>query len=93
MAINKSVYAKRLPASGLEVAKQIYVKARLRMRRAQIIKSLIYMTGLQQETRENNEVLIINESRKRNFNKQRAIGIIVKSYLAGVSELFELESV
>lgn len=75
---------KRLPASGLEVAKQIYVKAKAENEEAQIIKSLIYMTGLQQETRENNEVLIINELEKEISISKEPLASLLKSYLAGV---------
>ncbi|MBK7099400.1 MAG: hypothetical protein IPH58_15110 [Sphingobacteriales bacterium] len=75
---------KRLPASALEVAKQIYAKAKAENEEAQIMKSLIFMTGLQQETRENNEVLSIKELEKEISISKEPLASLLKSYLAGI---------
>ncbi|HEX5652342.1 MAG TPA: alpha-2-macroglobulin, partial [Chitinophagaceae bacterium] len=52
---------KNLPKSALEEVKKIYVLAKKEKQEAQLIKALVYMTGLQQETREDNEILSIKE--------------------------------
>ena len=46
--------------------KKIYQLAKKEKQDAQVIKSLVYMTGLQTENREDNEVFSISRNRKRN---------------------------
>lgn len=52
---------KNLPKSALEEVKKIYALAKKDAADAQLIKSLVYITGLQQEIREDNEVVSIKE--------------------------------
>ena len=47
---------KNLPASALAEVKKIYELAKKETQEAQIIKSLIYTVGLQQQTREEGEI-------------------------------------
>ena len=55
---------KNLPKSALAEVKKIYELAKKDKQDAQVIKSLIYMSSLQQENRENNEVLSISDIEK-----------------------------
>ncbi|MET0462468.1 MAG: alpha-2-macroglobulin family protein [Chitinophagaceae bacterium] len=55
---------KNLPASALAEVKKIYELAKKEKQEAQVIKSLIYITSLQEQTRENNTVLSISEIEK-----------------------------
>ena len=49
---------KDLPKSALTEVKKIYALAKKEKQDAQVIKSLVYMTGLQQENREDNELYL-----------------------------------
>ena len=55
---------KNLPKSAFAEVKKIYAQAKKDKQDAQVIKSLVYMTSLQQETRENNEATAIKEIEK-----------------------------
>lgn len=55
---------KSLPQSALVEVKKIYDLAKKESREAQVIKSLLYISMLQQETRENNDILSIAEIEK-----------------------------
>lgn len=55
---------KKLPQSALAEVKKIYALAKKEKQDAQVIKSLVYMTTLQQETREDNETVSIKEIEK-----------------------------
>lgn len=52
---------KNLPKSALAEVKKIYALAKKEKNDAQIIKSLVYMMGLQEDTREENEIASIKE--------------------------------
>src|SRR5215213_6922369 len=52
---------KNLPKSAFAEVQKIYVLAKSEKQDAQVIKALIYMTGLHSENRENNEMLSIRE--------------------------------
>src|SRR5258705_4528117 len=52
---------KGLPKSALTEVKKLYDLAKKEKQDAQVIKSLVYMTGLQTENREDNEVFSIAE--------------------------------
>lgn len=75
---------KRLPQSALEAVKKIYTRAKADKQDAQMVKSIIYMSNLQQENRENNEVTSINEIEKEITGSKEPIASLLKSYLAGV---------
>ncbi|MDZ4807019.1 MAG: alpha-2-macroglobulin family protein, partial [Bacteroidota bacterium] len=73
---------KGLPKSALEEVKKIYVLAKTEKQDAQVIKALVYMTGLQSENREDNEIFSIGEVEKEiTINKEPVISIL-KSLLA-----------
>ena len=55
---------KGLPKSALTEVKKLYDLAKKEKQDAQVIKSLVYMTGLQTENREDNEVFSIAEIEK-----------------------------
>jgi hypothetical protein len=56
---------KNLPKSAFTEVKKIYDLAKKENQDAQVIKALIYMTGLQSDNRENNEMLSIREINRR----------------------------
>ena len=55
---------KKLPKSALTEVKKIYQLAKKEKQDAQVIKSLVYITGLQGENREDNEIFSIAEMEK-----------------------------
>ena len=55
---------KNLPKSALAEVKKIYQLAKKEKQDAQIIKSLVYITGLQTENREDNQIFSITEIEK-----------------------------
>jgi hypothetical protein len=52
---------KKLPKSALAAVKKIYAQAKMENQQAQQVKALVYMIGLQDQTREQNEILSIRE--------------------------------
>ena len=64
---------KELPKSALTEVKKIYALAKKEKQEAQIIKSLVYITNLQADTRENNEVSSIAEIEKEIVTAEEAI--------------------
>ncbi|MBS1655743.1 MAG: hypothetical protein JSU05_12910, partial [Bacteroidetes bacterium] len=75
---------KNLPKSALTVVKNIYSQAKKDKQDAQIIKSLLYRTTLQQETREDNETISIKEIEKEIQGTKEPAASILKSMLAGM---------
>lgn len=73
---------KNLPKSALAEVKKIYALAKKDLQDAQVIKSLVYMTGLQSETREDNEILSIKETEKEISAAKEPASSILKSVLA-----------
>lgn len=73
---------KNLPKSALAEVKKIYTLAKKDQQDAQVIKSLVYMTGLQSETRENNEILSIKEIEKEIPAAKEPASSLLKSLLA-----------
>ena len=55
---------KGLPKSALGEVKKIYTLAKQDKQDAQVIKTLVFMTSLQSENREDNQVFSINEVEK-----------------------------
>src|SRR2546423_13713806 len=74
---------KDLPGSAFVLVKLIYNKAKKERQDAQIIKSLIYMAGLQSEVREDNEIKSILEIEKEVLLNKEPATSILKSLLAG----------
>src|SRR5690349_7394432 len=50
--VNELIEKKNLPKSALEEVKTIYTLAKKERQEAQVVKALIYMTSLQEQTRE-----------------------------------------
>ncbi|HEY6064234.1 MAG TPA: alpha-2-macroglobulin family protein, partial [Chitinophagaceae bacterium] len=73
---------KGLPKSALTEVKKLYDLAKKEKQDAQVIKSLVYMTGLQTENREDNEILSISEVEKEITVSKEPVVSILKSLLA-----------
>jgi len=73
---------KNLPQSALTELKKIYQLAKKEKQDAQIIKSLVYMAGLQSENREDNEVFSITEIEKEIEISKEPVIAILNSVLA-----------
>ena len=73
---------KNLPKSALEQVKKIYSMAKADKQDAQIIKSLLYMTSLQSETRENNDVQSIKDFEKEIASANQPARSILQSIVA-----------
>src|SRR5688572_14047391 len=78
----EELFRKRLPQSALSEVKKIYQLAKKEKQDAQLIKSLVYMTGLQSENRENNEIFSINEIEKEIAGSKEPVSSILNSLLA-----------
>ena len=73
---------KGLPKSALEEVKKIYALAKNEKQDAQVIKALVYMTGLQSENREDNQLFSISEVEKEIATAKEPVSSILKSLLA-----------
>ena len=73
---------KSLPKSALEEVKNIYTLAKKENQPVQVIKALVYITTLQSETRENNDVLSIKEIENEIAGSKETAKSILKSLLA-----------
>ncbi len=74
--------SKGLPKSALTEVKKIYALAKTEKQDAQVIKALVYMTGLQAENRENNDIYSIAEMEKEIAASKEPVTAILKSLLA-----------
>lgn len=72
----------QLPKSALTEVKKIYALAKKDRQDAQVIKSLVYMQRLQEENRENNEVLSIREIEKELTVSKEPATSLLNSLLA-----------
>ncbi|HMU45785.1 MAG TPA: alpha-2-macroglobulin family protein [Chitinophagaceae bacterium] len=73
---------KGLPKSALDEVKKIYVLAKKEKQDAQVIKSLVYISGLQSETREDNGIESIKEFEKEIATSKEPVTSILNSLLA-----------
>jgi hypothetical protein len=73
---------KNLPKSAFTEVKKIYDLAKKENQDAQVIKALIYMTGLQSDNRENNEMLSIREIESEITTSKQPVTSILKNILA-----------
>ncbi|MBL7725435.1 MAG: alpha-2-macroglobulin [Chitinophagaceae bacterium] len=73
---------KGLPKSALSEVKKIYALAKKEKQDAHVIKSLVFMTGLQSENREDNEVFSIAEIEKEINVSKEPVASLLKSLLA-----------
>ncbi|HWR33779.1 MAG TPA: MG2 domain-containing protein, partial [Chitinophagaceae bacterium] len=78
----ESLVSKGLPKSALTEVKKLYELAKKEKQEAQIIKSLIYLSALQTENRDNNEVVSITEIEKEIAVSKEPVVSILKSLLA-----------
>src|SRR6187399_905282 len=82
--VDELITKKKLPKTALAEVKKIYALAKKEKQEAQIIKAVVYMVGLQRETREENESLAIEEIENEIATTKEPIGSIFRSLLAGV---------
>lgn len=82
--VDDLIRKKNLPKSAFAEVKKIYALAKKEKQDAQVIKAVVYMIGLQQETREENESLSIKEIEKEISVSQEPVSSIFKSLLAEV---------
>src|SRR6185369_11367644 len=75
---------KGLPKSALDEVKKIYALAKKDKQDAQLIKSLVYMVNLQEENRENNELLSVGEIEKEIVASKGPAFSILNSLLAEI---------
>ena len=73
---------KGLPKSALEEVKKIYTLAKQDKQDAQVIKALVFMTSLQSENRDDNQVFSINDVEKEIATAKEPVISILKSLLA-----------
>jgi hypothetical protein len=73
---------KNLPKSALAEVKKIFQLAKKEKQDAQVIKSLVYMTGLQSENREDNQIFSISEIEKEIATSKEPVTAILNSLLA-----------
>ena len=82
--VDELINKKRLPKSALAEVKKIYALAKKEGQQAQVIKSLVYMTDLQEETREDNDIASIREWEKEISAAKEPAASIMKSILASI---------
>jgi hypothetical protein len=82
--VDELIQKENLPKSALEEVKKIYAQAKKEKQDAQVVKSLVYMTGLQQDNREDNEQQAIKEIEKEIAPAKEPAASILKSLLAGM---------
>ncbi len=76
--------SKGLPKSALTEVKKLYNLAKKENQDAQVIKTLVYMTTLQTENREDNEVFSVGEIEKEITVSKEPVTSVLKSLLAGM---------
>jgi hypothetical protein len=79
---------KDLPKSALAEVKKIYTLARKEGQDGQLLKALVYMNQLQQETREDNEILSLSEMEKELAAAKEPARSILHSILGGLYEQY-----
>lgn len=82
--VDDLIEKKGLPKSALAEVKKIYALAKKDRNDAQVIKSLVYIKGLQQDTREENEKESIKEIENEIRTANEPAGSILKSMLANL---------
>ena len=82
--VDDLINKKNLPKSALTEVKKIYSLAKKGKQDAQVIKATVYMMGLQQELREENETLGIKEIEKEIASNKEPVISILNSLLAEI---------
>lgn len=75
---------KGLPKSALTEVKKIFALAKKEKQEAQVIKSLLYISGLQSDTREDNEILSIREMETELKTSKEPVASLLKNIIAGM---------
>ena len=82
--VNDLLEKKNLPKSALEEVKKIYALAKKENQDAQVIKALYYIIIVQEETRENSEILSISEIEKEIITSREPVASILRSLAANL---------
>src|SRR6186997_1505712 len=82
--VDELITKKKLPKTAMVEVKKIYALAKKEKQDAQIIKAVVYMVGLQRETREDNESLAIKEIENEIVIAKEPVASIFRSLLASV---------
>lgn len=82
--IDQLIGKQNRPQSALTEVKKIYSLAKKEKQDAQVIKALIYMSDLQESTRENNSELSIREMEKEIAGAKEPMASLLKSITAGM---------
>jgi TonB-dependent SusC/RagA subfamily outer membrane receptor len=82
LKIDELISKKNLPKSALAEVKKIYALAKKEKQDAQVIKSVVYMIGLQQETGEENRLMGIKEIESEIASNKEPVVSIFKSLQA-----------
>src|SRR6185369_5639748 len=77
--VDELITKKNLPKSALAEVKKIYALVKKEKQDAQVIKAVIYMIGLQRETREENEAIAIKDIEKEIAANKEPVVSIFKS--------------
>lgn len=80
--VDDLLYTKKLPQSALTEVKKIYEQAKKQSKTAQVIKALVYMTDIQEEIREDNELKSIADVEKEIATAKEPAASLLKSLLA-----------
>ncbi|MBI1343848.1 MAG: alpha-2-macroglobulin [Terrimonas sp.] len=80
--VDELLVKKNLPQSALNAVKKIYAQAKKEKQEAQVIKALVYMAGLQQETREQPKIASILDIEKEIATARQPSKSILQSLLA-----------
>jgi len=86
--VDELITKKKLPKSALAEVKQIYALAKKEKQDAQIIKAVVYMVGLQRETREENEAIAIKDIEKEIADNKEPVVSILKSLEAEIYQTY-----
>ena len=78
----ESLARKNRPGAAFLETKKIYEKAKQDRQDVQVIKTLLYMSGLQSENRENNQLFAIKEIEREIINSKQPARSILQSLLA-----------
>lgn len=82
--IDALIQKKHLPKSALAIVKKIYGRAKREGNDVQLLKTLIYQIDLQEETREDNELLAIAEIEKERSTSREPFASLLNNLLAGL---------
>jgi hypothetical protein len=82
--IDELITKKNLPKTALAEVKKLYALAKKEKQDAQVIKAVVYMIGLQRETREENEAIAIKDIEKEIAQNKEPVVSILRSFEAEI---------